>query len=115
MNLTFFDDRRPRDAARVRRLRAILRVDTQRGLSESGIVQQTVLDDPDIDTTRIEQAGRRPPDGVECFAGLRRIGRDGAQDFRAGGLILERLAQLAQQPCVFDGDDGLTGEGRCEA
>jgi hypothetical protein len=29
-----------------------------------------------------------------------------------GGLLLQRFAQLVEQPGVFDGDDGLVGEGR---
>jgi len=28
------------------------------------------------------------------------------------GLLLERLAQLVEQPRVLDGDNGLVGEGR---
>ena len=28
----------------------------------------------------------------------------------SSGLLLKRLAQLAQQPCVLDGDDSLSGE-----
>src|SRR5262249_8736650 len=35
---------------------------------------------------------------------------DDAQYIRGGGLLLERFAQLVEQPCVLDGDDRLAGE-----
>src|SRR5262249_39526288 len=41
------------------------------------------------------------------FAGRR---ADDAQYIRGGGLLLQRLAQLVEQPRVLDGDDGLRGE-----
>ena len=36
--------------------------------------------------------------------------RDDAQHLRGGRLLLQRFAQLVEQPRVFDGDDGLGGE-----
>ena len=35
---------------------------------------------------------------------------DDAQHFGGRGLLLQRLAQLTEQPRVLDGDDGLGGE-----
>src|SRR5947209_2696366 len=32
------------------------------------------------------------------------------EDVSRGGLLLKRFAQLAEQPRVLDGDDGLSGE-----
>ena len=37
---------------------------------------------------------------------------DNLEHVGGGGLLLERFAQLAEQPRVLDGDDGLGGEVR---
>ena len=44
--------------------------------------------------------------------GLQIEGRaaDDLEHVGGGGLLLQRFAQLVEQPCVLDGDDGLRGE-----
>jgi hypothetical protein len=42
---------------------------------------------------------------------IRRRARDDAQDITRGGLLLERLLRLVEQPHVLDSDHGLVGEG----
>ena len=67
---------------------------------------------------------RKPKCAEACFAEVRRIGKKSAEhgrelagrtgdhlkDFRCGRLLLERFAQLAEQPRVLDGDHRLRGE-----
>ena len=45
--------------------------------------------------------------------GLQIEGRaaDDLEHVGGGGLLLQRFAQLVEQPRVLDGDDGLVGEG----
>src|SRR5262249_33045405 len=42
---------------------------------------------------------------------LTRRTRNDTQHFGGGGLLLQRFAQLVEQACVLDGDNGLVGEG----
>ena len=37
-------------------------------------------------------------------------GRDNSEHLGSSGLLLERLAQFVEQPCILDGDDCLGGE-----
>ena len=59
---------------------------------------------------RLAEAGGAGDDRVEHRLDVGRRAADDAQDLRRGGLLLQRLAQLVQQPGVLDGDDGLAGE-----
>ncbi len=42
---------------------------------------------------------------IECRAA------DDLEHVGGGGLLLQRVAQLVEQPCIFDRDHGLVGEG----
>ena len=59
---------------------------------------------------RVAQPGRRFDQRVEH--GLKIEGRaaDDLEHVGGGGLLLQRFAQLVEQPGVLDGDDGLRGE-----
>ena len=48
--------------------------------------------------------------GVEDRLQLAGRGADNLEHVGGGGLLLQRFAQLAEQPRVLDGDDGLSGE-----
>src|SRR5262249_52624780 len=48
--------------------------------------------------------------GVEHGSQLAWRGRNDAQHVGGGGLLLQRLLQLVEQPRILDGDDGLGGE-----
>ena len=50
-------------------------------------------------------------DGVHDRLQIGRRARDHPQDLGRGGLLLERLFRLVEQPHVLDGDDRLGGEG----
>src|SRR6266480_2227491 len=58
------------------------------------------------------QPGRRLDQRVEH--GLQVEGRaaDDLEHIGGGGMLLQRFAQLVEQPCILDGDDGLVGESR---
>ena len=57
------------------------------------------------------EAPRRRGHGVEHRLHVGRRLRDDLQDLGAGRLLLQRFAQLGEQPHVLDGDHGLRGEG----
>ncbi len=50
--------------------------------------------------------GKRIQDGLQIES---RTAND-LEHFGGGGLLLQRFAQLVEQPRVLDGDDGLRGE-----
>jgi hypothetical protein len=50
-------------------------------------------------------------DGLHDRLQIGRRTRDHPQDLTRGGLLLERLFRLVEQPHVLDGDHGLSGEG----
>src|SRR5262249_55372379 len=50
--------------------------------------------------------------GLEYRFKLAGRARDDTEDLRGRGLLLQRLAQLVEQPRVLDCDDGLLGEAR---
>ena len=54
-------------------------------------------------------------DGLEDGTCVGRRSRDHAEDIRRSGLLLQRFAQLGEQPGVFHRDDGLGGEALDEA
>ena len=57
----------------------------------------------------------RAADSTSVFEHCLKIERRAADDLEhvgGGGLLLQRFAQLAEQPRVLDGDDGLGGEVR---
>src|SRR5262245_29332696 len=49
-------------------------------------------------------------DCIEDRPQLSRRRADDLEHVGSGSLLLERLAQLVEQPCVLDGDDGLRSE-----
>jgi hypothetical protein len=61
--------------------------------------------------TGLTEAGGGSDDGVKDGLQIGRRARDHAQDLGRGGLLLERLFRLGEQPDVLNGDDGLVGEG----
>src|SRR5262249_35690135 len=58
------------------------------------------------------EAGRVFQDGSKHRLELAGRARNDTQHVRRRGLLLQRLAQLAEQPRVLDGDHGLGGEAR---
>ena len=59
---------------------------------------------------RPTQTGRRCDQGIEHGPEIERRAADDLEDLGGGGLLLQRFAQLVEQPSVLDGDDGLRGE-----
>src|SRR6516164_7284136 len=60
------------------------------------------------------RSATKPPrtlgDGFQYRLNIRRGGSDHTEDLACHGLLLQRFAQLVEQPRVLDGDDGLGGE-----
>ena len=71
----------------------------------------SVLDELDRNAGRAEQAGAGFRDLLQRPPGIAGSGGDGAQDFGAGVLPLQRLLGLVEQPRVLDCDQGLVAEG----
>src|SRR5204862_1476538 len=84
-------------------------------LSRKAVVRQrlkgTVLvrtgDMPDVG---LAQSGSRSDQRVEHGLQIEGRAADDLEHVGGGGLLLQRLAKLAEQPRVLDGDDGLRGE-----
>ena len=55
-------------------------------------------------------AGRRLHQRVEHRLQIEGRAADDLEHVGGGGLLLQRFAQLVEQPRVLDGDDGLSGE-----
>src|SRR5216683_7672694 len=58
----------------------------------------------------IAKPGCRFNQRVEHSLEIKGRATDDLEDVGGGGLLLERFAQLVQQPRIFDSDDGLGGE-----
>ena len=63
---------------------------------------------------RLAQASHRLDKSVKYRLQVERRAADHFEHVGSSSLLLERLAQLVQQPGVLDGDDGLVGEGSDE-
>ena len=61
---------------------------------------------------RLAQAGGRRDQGVEHRLQIEGRAADDLEHVGGGGLLLQRFAQLVEQPGVFDRDDGLCREIR---
>jgi len=59
---------------------------------------------------RLAKPARTLGDGFQYRLNIRRGGGDHTEDLACHGLLLQRFAQLVEQPRVLDGDDGLGGE-----
>src|SRR5262245_17810744 len=59
---------------------------------------------------RLAKARRRLDERVEDRLQIERRAADDLEHIGGGGLLLQRFAQLLEQACVLDGDDGLVGE-----
>src|SRR5262245_16836507 len=59
---------------------------------------------------RFTKVRRRLGEGVEHGLQIERRAADDLENIGGGGLLLQRFAQLVEQPCVLDGNDGLAGE-----
>ena len=59
---------------------------------------------------RIAQPCRRLDERVKYRLQIESRAADDLEYVGGGGLLLQRLAQLLEQPRVLDGDDGLGGE-----
>jgi hypothetical protein len=65
---------------------------------------------PDVGDIRVAQPRRRFDQRVEHHLQVEGRATDHLEHVGGGGLPLQRLAQLVEQPRVLDGDDGLLGE-----
>ena len=61
---------------------------------------------------RFAQPSCRLNQGVEHLLQVERRAADDLEHIGSGGLLLQRLPQLVEQPRVLDGDHGLVGEVR---
>ena len=59
----------------------------------------------------LAQLGDRPDKRVQHRLQIERRPADNLEHVGRGGLLLQRFAQLVEQPRILDGDDGLVGEG----
>src|SRR4029077_15853032 len=64
----------------------------------------------DLRLIRATEPRRRLDKGAQNCLQVERRAADDLEHVGGGGLLLERLPQLVEQPGVFDGDDGLFGE-----
>jgi hypothetical protein len=58
----------------------------------------------------LAELDRRSGEGVENGLKVKGRAADDLQHIGSGGLLLQRLAQLVEQPRILNGDDGLGGE-----
>ena len=58
----------------------------------------------------LAQLGGQLDQGIEHGLQIERRAADHLEHVGGGGLLLQRFAQLVEQPHVLDGDDGLPGE-----
>src|SRR4029078_11838384 len=68
------------------------------------------LASPDKPCVCLADLGARVDKRVEDRSQVKRRSADNFQDVGGRRLLLQRLAQLVEQPRVLDGDDGLGGE-----
>src|SRR5262249_35136389 len=59
---------------------------------------------------RIAQSNRRLDQRIEHSLKVEGRAADDLKHVGGGSLLLQRFAQLVEQPCVLDGDDRLVGE-----
>src|SRR5262245_48013005 len=60
-----------------------------------------------MSNVRLAQPRRRFDQRIKHSLQIERRAADHLQDIGGGGLLLQRFAQLVEQPRVLDGDDGL--------
>src|SRR5262249_50077008 len=77
-----------------------------------GAKKDSVLLTGNIGLIRITEPSGGFDEGLKHFSQVKRRTADDLQHVGGCGLLLERLTQLAEQPRVLDGDDGLIGKGR---
>src|SRR5262245_27907087 len=65
---------------------------------------------PNVCIFRFAQPSSRLHEGVQHHLQVKRRTADDLEDIGGGGLLLKRFTQLIEQPCVLDGDDGLSCE-----
>src|SRR5262245_13553095 len=64
-----------------------------------------------LSTIGLTQSGRRLHQRVEYRLQIEGRAAYNLEHVGGGGLLLQRFAQLVEQACVLDGDNGLVGEG----
>ena len=64
---------------------------------------------------RLAEPRRRLDQRIEHGLQIEGRAADDLEHVGGGGLLLQRFAQLVEQPRVLDGDDGLGGEIRAPA
>ena len=66
--------------------------------------------EPDRYTVRFTKPSRQLDECIKHCLQIEGRAADDLEHVRGGGLLLQGLAQLVEQPSVLDGDDGLGGE-----
>ena len=66
---------------------------------------------PNLRIVCLTQPRRIFGDHVQHRLNIRRRAGDDTQNFTRRGLLFQRFLEFVEQPHVFDGDDGLVGEG----
>src|SRR5262249_38967145 len=87
-----------------------VRLELRRGASQDGRAKLLVLIEIQRAKLGIADAPGIFQYGLEYRLELTGRARDDLQHLGGGGLPLQRLTQLVEQPRVLDGDDGLAGE-----
>ena len=75
-----------------------------------GAKEHAVLLASDRGLVRIAKAGGRFDQRLQHRPEVEGRAADDLEHVGGGGLLLQRFAQLVEQPRVLDGDDGLRGE-----
>src|SRR5262249_48155071 len=81
-----------------------------RHAEQCGRAHGIILDSKQHAKVGVANAHRFFQHRLEHWGQLARRRADHLEHIRSGGLLLERLAQLAKQPRVLDCNDGLSGE-----
>ncbi len=85
-------------------------VEGRRVVVQSSVLIARALLTGDRPHIRLAQAGCRFDERIEDCPQIEGRAADDLEHVGGGGLLLQRLAQLVEQPGVLDGDDGLVGE-----
>ena len=75
-----------------------------------GAVECPILFASDGGLIGIAEPGSGFNEGLQHCLQIKRRAADDLEHVGGGGLLLQRFAQLVEQPRILDGDDGLGGE-----